>query len=175
VSSLDFLCGVLVLTGGCASHARPPATPSIPSNTVASVAASSQVQSVEAPRAEAPRVRCVASELAPSKNIIGPSRDGIVAGSLAVEPLRRRIATLAPQLRACYEASTARERSARIVVRFVIDANGAVPCAEVTQSDSIDSALDACVANAVAGLLFAGSGRGLVTVTYPFRFEPRGN
>ncbi len=114
----------------------------------------------------------MASELAPSKNLIGPTRDGIVAGSLAVEPLRRRIATLAPQLRACYEASSARERSARVVVRFVIDSDGAVPCAEVTQSDSIDSALDACVANAVAGLRFAATGRGLVTVMYPFRFAP---
>lgn len=93
-------------------------------------------------------------------------------GMLAREPIRREIARIEPELRACYERSSAHGQQARVVVRFVIDSEGRVPCAEVTASESSDPALDQCVSGAVAGLRFAALGRGAVTVVYPFRFAP---
>lgn len=91
---------------------------------------------------------------------------------IAREPLRRQIATIGPTIRACYERSTAMGSEARVSVRFVIDGEGRVACAEVTQSDSGDAALDQCVSEAVAGLRFPAYGGAVITVHYPFRFAP---
>jgi TonB family protein len=122
----------------------------------------------EASEPSARVVRGSADGLARSKGLHGAG----VFGMLAREPIRREMARIGPELRACYERSRAYGAAARMVVRFVIEPEGRVPCVEVTESESGDPAMDQCVSESVAGLRFVALGRGAVTVVYPFRFAP---
>lgn len=110
--------------------------------------------------------RCTADAFVRSKGLSSAS----VFGMIAREPIREAIARARPQLRECYERSSAQGRETAISVRFVIDGEGRVPCAEVVLSDSADASLDQCVSEALVQLRFPASGRGVIVVTYPFRF-----
>jgi TonB family protein len=95
---------------------------------------------------------------------------GMIARSLIVDGLARR----RPGLAQCYEEFSSRTPGRRVslAVRFVIDPQGMVACAEVTRSDSEDDRFDACIADEVARARFAATGRGAVTVNYPYTFAP---
>jgi TonB family protein len=91
------------------------------------------------------------------------------------EGLTRQIRRQLAPVRRCYErklAEAGADTGGRLVVRFVIEAEGSVAEASVVSSD-FGAELDGCVVNAVMRWRFPKPpGGGRITVTYPFIFKP---
>lgn len=110
------------------------------------------------PGARAPRVTTGATE---------------VRGSLSRDVIQRVIRRHINEVRACYDRALARDPSlsGRVLVRFTIDASGAVSSAEVQDSDLGDASVEACIQAAARRWRFPEpAGGGIVIVTYPFVF-----
>lgn len=93
------------------------------------------------------------------------------------EEIQRVIADNRPKLRACYDAALEENPgiAGDLVVSFVIDPEGNVKTAEVNWAESEIHVpeLDTCAVEAVKGLKFPASSRGLESkVDYPFNFNP---
>lgn len=80
-----------------------------------------------------------------------------------------------PEIRACYEAGlrSRPDLRGRLVVRFTVEADGAVTGAEVASSTLGDGQVEACVLERVRAMQFPPTPRGAsIRVSYPFAFEP---
>jgi TonB family protein len=96
-----------------------------------------------------------------------------VTGTLSREDIERVIRRNIARIRACYEGELANTPglSGRLVIRFVIGANGTVTTAAVEESTLNNAAMEACVVAQFRRMRFpAPEGGGVVTVTYPLVF-----
>src|SRR5690606_2832369 len=78
-------------------------------------------------------------------------------------------------VKACYQEALARDEdlSGRLVVEFTIDARGNVAHAEQVESTLDDSALEACVIEAIGKISFPSyTGKDATVLRYPFMFRP---
>ena len=94
-----------------------------------------------------------------------------IKGALDKDVVRRAIRRAMPSLRYCYEQALAATPSlqGKVVVYFVIAANGAVTSSTTTKGIQAD--VDACVAKKIGLLSFPAPSDGKeVKVTYPFIF-----
>jgi hypothetical protein len=97
-----------------------------------------------------------------------------VVGALSRDEIRAVVRQASPSVRACYERGLQRspDLGGRVVVRFVIGPRGAVQSTEVTENETRDDALGACIAGAVRALRFPEPhGGGVVQVSYPFLLQ----
>lgn len=97
-------------------------------------------------------------------------RPAAAAGSLSASEIRGRIRQGLTQIQTCYQSalSDTRLTGGRVVVRFVIVAEGLVASAHVSEGFGVP-ALDCCVVQQVAQWRFPEpSGGNFVTVEYPF-------
>jgi hypothetical protein len=125
-----------------------------------------------ASRAQADAPSCYSREPAPEeKGPVSPRPAGAPRGSLDKEIIRRVIRRHIGEVKACYDAALAKQPglSARVMIRFVISATGAVTRSE-PQSSTVDlPALVDCIGQAACGWTFPKPlGGGTVTVSYPF-------
>lgn len=94
-----------------------------------------------------------------------------VRGRLSREAIQQVVRVNLPEVRACYEAGLERqpELAGRVVVHFVIAANGAIDSAEVREDGLGDGAVAECIVADIRGWHFPEpEGHGVVGVTYPF-------
>ncbi len=100
-----------------------------------------------------------------------PLIEGPLDSSLVEAVVKRH----ANQLRYCYQRVLTKEPdlSGKIVVKFVIAADGSVSSAEVQQTTMNNASVEGCVTGRFLRFLFPKpEGGGIVTVTYPFIFRP---
>ena len=98
-----------------------------------------------------------------------------VSGSLDVNIIRRIVRAHHNEIRGCYNTALAKDPSVRgrLVVHFVIAANGEVAAAAIGSSEIVDAALDQCVVSKVRRWRFpTGDNHGVAEVHYPFLLEP---
>ncbi len=101
-------------------------------------------------------------------------QDGVM-GSLDPMLIRSEIHDHAAALKSCYEKRLAARKNLSGVIRtrFVIDAEGKVSAAEITDSTMQDSLVEDCIIATLATLVFPKPvGGGIVIVNYPFSFKP---
>jgi hypothetical protein len=98
----------------------------------------------------------------------------MVSGRLPPEAVQRVIRQRFGRFRGCYQRGLLRDAglTGRVVVRFVIDRDGAVPAAVDGGSDLPDPEVIACVLSEFGGLTFTQPEGGIVTVIYPLVFSP---
>jgi TonB family protein len=100
-----------------------------------------------------------------------------VSGGLDREVIRRVILGHRAQVRYCYEKSLASQPGleGRVLVEFVIGADGRVTSARPAEDALGDGAVGRCLVSKVLGWTFpAPKGGGVVVVSYPFAFKPAG-
>ena len=100
--------------------------------------------------------------------------DPVVRGSLSRDVIQRVIRGSNARIRHCYEQELARNPTltARVDVRFVIGADGAVTSA-TAEGDGMPQSMVSCVESVARSLRFpAPEGGGVVAVNYPFVFQP---
>ncbi|MEO7331086.1 MAG: AgmX/PglI C-terminal domain-containing protein, partial [Minicystis sp.] len=99
-----------------------------------------------------------------------------VSGRLPPEVVQRVVRQSAGRARRCYENGLRRDPTlaGRVVVRFLILANGEVGSAADAGSSLGDPGVIACVVRTVQGLTFPAPEGGAITVTYPITFAPEG-
>ena len=98
-----------------------------------------------------------------------------VQGSLAPELIRRIVRARFNSLRFCYEKGlqTNPTLAGRVAVKFVIDANGAVPTAQDAGSTLSDATVVSCMVGVFKVMQFPKpQGGGIVVVNYPIVFDP---
>lgn len=98
-----------------------------------------------------------------------------VNGRLPPEAIKHVIKLNSGRFRQCYENGLLHnpKLSGRVAVKFVIDRSGAVASQVDAGSDLPDAAVIACVVQAFGGLSFPQPEGGLVSVVYPFVFNPK--
>jgi TonB family protein len=117
----------------------------------------------------------------PGSSVFGSGAVGGVGvgglGSVAVGPplsdreaVHRVVRSHTGAVRYCYEKELARkpDLSGRVTTHFVIDKNGAVTEATITESTLGDSAVEDCLLRQIRSWHFPAKA---TSVTYPFRFE----
>lgn len=112
-----------------------------------------------------------------SKNSKPPAiRQGApsVSGKLAPEVIQRIVRQNFGRFRLCYENGLRNNPTlqGRVVVKFVIGADGAVSSTSDGGSDLPDKAVVQCVLRSFGGLSFPAPEGGMVTVTFPISFTP---
>ncbi|MBN2359558.1 MAG: TonB family protein [Deltaproteobacteria bacterium] len=98
----------------------------------------------------------------------------VIMGSLDKQVIRRVIKENSSMIRYCYERiSAARQLPAgRVVVKFVIAANGTVAKVEIAETTLNDAEVEACLLRAIRKWRFPKpAGGGVVVVSYPFFFK----
>jgi TonB family protein len=98
-----------------------------------------------------------------------------VRGSLSREQIRDVVRMHLTEVRGCYERELVANPAltGRVTVHFVIGASGRVTSATVESSTMPDTAVAACVEQAILTWIFPPpDGGGVVAVSYPFVFEP---
>ncbi|MCB9662866.1 MAG: TonB family protein [Alphaproteobacteria bacterium] len=112
-----------------------------------------------APVEEAPAVRFDAEPILPEPVVLGRLPRTAIDGALASQ--REALA-------ACHASGA---RPGKVLVYFVVDADGSVKKASVRSTSLRDDTAEACVLEVVRGTRFAApEGGGIVVVTYPFVF-----
>ena len=105
------------------------------------------------------------------ENIWRDAHPGITTGTISGSEVRARIRSHMNEIYGCYETAFDRlpEGRGRVVVRFVVDADGGVPTVSITSNDIDDRAVGCCVAKRVAAWTFPKPTNGeFVVVEYPF-------
>jgi hypothetical protein len=100
-----------------------------------------------------------------------------VSGGLDREVIRRVVVSHRAQIRYCYEKRLAArpELAGKLLVEFVIGADGSVSSARASEDSLQDPEVGRCVVAKVRGWSFPKpSGGGVVVVTYPFLFQASG-
>jgi TonB family protein len=112
-----------------------------------------------------------ASNLIEYENIWKAAHPGATSSDIAAGTVRSLIHAKLSQVQACYEAARGRmhEGSGRVVVRFVVDAEGRVATAQIA-ADSFDAPeVSCCLVEHVAQWQFPKpSADGFIVVEYPF-------
>ena len=104
------------------------------------------------------------------------SRDGAqcMVGALPVEVIKKVIAENRNQVRYCYEVELQRHQTlqGRVLVKFVIAANGSVAAVRIESSTLNSPVVERCILAKIKGWRFPPPvGGGLVEVRYPFVFK----
>ena len=97
-----------------------------------------------------------------------------VTGSLDKAVIRKVVAQHKKSIKACYEKKLAKdpEASGKVMMEFVVDSDGSVSSAKVTENTFDDDLVANCVTKSVKQWRFPKpDGGGLVLVKYPFLFE----
>lgn len=108
---------------------------------------------------------------------LGIDEPGTVAGGLDREVIRRVILSHRAQIRYCYEKELAQQPglAGKLLVEFVIGADGRVTTARAAEDSMDNAAVGRCIVSRVKGWTFPKpKGGGVVVVTYPFLFKPAG-
>jgi TonB family protein len=94
------------------------------------------------------------------------------APALTPESIREVVHQHRPEVRRCSEAAIARRRdlTGKLVVHFVISAQGTVSSASAKESTTGDEKLTACVLSSVKGWVFAHPKNPPVEINFPFHF-----
>jgi hypothetical protein len=97
-----------------------------------------------------------------------------VNGRLPPEVIQQVVRANFDPMRDCYEAGLKRNNGlqGRVAVKFVIDREGRVTCAEDFQSDMPDRQIIRCIVAEYRKLRFPKPEGGVVTVVYPIIFSP---
>ena len=161
---------LLIVLSGC-GHGAPP--PSEPRAVAAEGAAAEGAPDPMDPGPEVPpaqeALRCPGAS--PDSEAAGDAAEG----RLDPGPVQRVIHDNLPGITACYERHAWTDRqSGRISVRWVIAADGRVDSAQVVDDTLGNPALGRCLLEEVCAWRFPASGRGQVTVSYPFIFDAIG-
>jgi hypothetical protein len=111
---------------------------------------------------------------------LGLEEPANVAGGLDREVIRRVVVSHRAQVRYCYEKQLTASPgiAGKLLVEFVISADGHVVSARPSEDDLGDPEVGRCIVSRVRGWTFPPpKGGGVVVVTYPFLFKPaaRGN
>ncbi len=98
----------------------------------------------------------------------------VSGGKLEPEIVRRVVRQRLPQLRYCYDTRRNQNPAlqGKVVLQWVINAEGNVEKAEATASTHADAALDACLVGRVKGMQFPKP-EGPVTVMLPLSLSPQ--
>jgi hypothetical protein len=99
-----------------------------------------------------------------------------VAGTLDPEIIRRIVRDHAGAVRYCYERELVRSPSlyGKIVMKWVINAEGKVVSAQASDSQMKNANVESCLSTRIRTWQFpAPRGGGVVVVNYPFIFKPR--
>lgn len=108
---------------------------------------------------------------------LGIDEPGRVEGGLDREVIRRVILSHRAQIRYCYEKrlNTNPGLQGKVVVEFVIGADGKVTSARAAEQTLADPEVANCLISKLKGWTFPEpKGGGVVVVTYPFLFKPSG-
>jgi Ca-activated chloride channel family protein len=98
-----------------------------------------------------------------------------IMGSIDKDLIRRIVRAHLNEVRTCYETALAKDPNVagRVVITFVIDADGTVASATVKSDTTGDVALGNCIAKRVTKWSFPRSGGGgTTTISYPFVLMP---
>ena len=101
-----------------------------------------------------------------------------VRGTLSRDAIQQVVRVNVPEVQACFEAGLERQPGleGRVVVHFVIAANGAVESAAVREDSLGDGLVAECIVADIRGWHFPEpEGGGVVRVTYPFLFSQVGS
>ncbi len=104
---------------------------------------------------------------------VGEDAPSLAMGSLEPAAIRRAIQGVMRRVRLCYEKQLAKRPtlSGKLVVGFTIQADGRVAGARADESMG-DAEVDRCVVGALASIRFPRPRGGVVSVRYPFIFQP---
>lgn len=108
-------------------------------------------------------------------NVVVPATDPVIAGGLTTQEVQAVIRANLNQIRHCYEQLLQRSPSSqgKVKVKFVVQPNGRVGSAKITQSDIRDMVMRGCVTGKVKRWKFPSPRGGkAVSVNYPFVFNP---
>jgi outer membrane biosynthesis protein TonB len=116
-------------------------------------------------------------------NVVAPSAPpaaapatspAVLGGRVAPELLQNVVRAHAAEINTCHAAAQQRNAavSGKIVVHFVIQADGTVDGARDAGSTVTDAAMIGCVVGAFSGFHFPASTAGLITAVYPLLFTP---
>lgn len=96
------------------------------------------------------------------------------AGRLPPEQIQSTVRGQYGIFRKCYEAGLARNPNleGRVIVRFVIDREGAVSLSNLKESTLPDEQATKCIVDGFRALTFPRPDGGIVTVVYPIMFSP---
>lgn len=87
------------------------------------------------------------------------------------ESIAAPIARALPRIKWCYdEALPVARASSKLLVYFIIEADGTVTSAEA-QFDSVGAGVAGCVEEVMEDLRYSPSSKGITAVVYPFRFN----
>ncbi|MCY1015852.1 AgmX/PglI C-terminal domain-containing protein [Pyxidicoccus sp. MSG2] len=102
-----------------------------------------------------------------------PAASARPLGQLDKDQIRAVIGANRAQIRGCYETrlESAPNLRGKVVIRFVIGADGQVLESKVRESTVGDAELEGCVTARVGTFRFPPTGGGVVIVTYPFIFK----
>jgi TonB family protein len=112
-----------------------------------------------------------ASNLIEYENIWKADHPGATSSDIAAGTVRSLIHAKLSQVQACYEAARGRmhEGSGRVVVRFVVDAEGRVATAQIAADSFGAPEVSCCLVEHVAQWQFPKpSADGFIVVEYPF-------
>lgn len=112
-----------------------------------------------------------------AKSELGIDEPATVQGGLDREVIRRVILSHRVQIRYCYEKqlASAPDLAGKVLIEFVIGADGKVNSARVAEESIADPEVGRCIASKVRTWTFPKpKGGGVVVVTYPFLFKPLG-
>jgi hypothetical protein len=97
-----------------------------------------------------------------------------ISGRLPPEVIQRIVRANFGRIRLCYENGLRKDPGLRgkVEVKFVINREGMVNTASLVSSNLPDSSMVECVVRAFTTLVFPKPDGGIVSVVYPFMFEP---
>jgi TonB family protein len=108
--------------------------------------------------------------------VVVPEGDPAVEGNLTKEEIEAVIRANLAQIKACYERSLQgkRDLAGKVKTAFTIGTDGRVSQSSIASSDLGDSPAENCIVGAIRRWKFPlPRGGGVVSVTYPFVFNPQ--
>lgn len=158
------LCLLLVGCAACASHPAP--------TTQGPNATRERCSSFAAPDVSAATVERLAhaSNLIDYENAWKADHPGAATGTISGSDVRSLIHSRLSEVQACYAAAmgNASDGGGRVVVRFLIDADGRVTTAHVGANSFGTPEVGCCLVQRVASWRFPKPTNGFVSVEYPF-------
>jgi len=96
------------------------------------------------------------------------------ASSISREVIARPVRAKYPELKACFDAAIERNpdlSGGRVVTRYVVEKGGAVSSAVVTENETSDTRMAACVRRVFLSLEYPAEWSQRATINYPLEFE----
>jgi TonB family protein len=108
-------------------------------------------------------------------SVSAPAVDSVLEGNLSKDEIEAVIRANLAKIKACYERQLQFKRGlqGRVMSKFVINPDGRVSTASISQSELRDGATETCISNEIRRWKFPlPRGGGQVSVSYPFVFTP---